>query len=235
MSILSLFLALAVTTVDLDVVTVPLSKEIKGVLTSGSPMGARTDIRREGTVTSIKIEIDHVAPPSTLGPTLNTYVVWAISPEGILDNLGELEIKGVKGQFMATTRFTQFGILITAEPHYLVDRPSSAVAYRSQAPETDFRRKAIPIEVGAYDYSTLKPISITSVHSSVMQARIAFEIAQAAGAASSAPAEFRAAQVALGVMEELVNRATPLDVLWPAANEAIRLSQQAATAARHPR
>src|SRR5215471_1017265 len=235
MTILSLFLALAVTTVDLDVVTVPLSKEIKFVLTSGTPMGARTEIRREGTVTGIKIDIDHVAPPSTLGPTLNTYVVWAISPEGILDNLGELEIKGAKGQFSATTRFTQFGILITAEPHYLVDRPSSAIAYRSQSPETDFRRKAVPIEVGAYDYSTLKPPSNAGVHSSVMQARIAFQIAEAAGAASSAPAEFRAAQVAQGAMEELVNRATPLDLLWPAANEAIRLSQQAAAAARHTR
>ena len=235
MTILSLFLALAVTTVDLDMVTVPLSKDIKVMLTSGTPMGARTEIRREGTVTGIKIDIDHVAPPSTLGPTLNTYVVWAISPEGILDNLGELEIKGIKGQFTATTRFTEFGILITAEPHYLVDRPSSAIAYRSHALETDFRRKAVPIEVGAYDYSTLKAVSNTGAHSSVVQARIAFQIAQAANAASSAPAEFRAAQVALGAMEELVNRGTPLDILWPAANEAIRLSQQAAAAARHPR
>jgi len=235
MSIVALFLALAVTTVDLDVVTVPLSKEIKVLLTSSTPIGARTDIRRQGNVTEIKIDIDRVSPPSTLGPTLNTYVVWAISPEGILDNLGELEIKGVKAQFTATTRFTQFGILITAEPYYLVDRPSSAIAYRSQAPETDFRRKAVPIQVGAYDYSTLKPISGIAVHNSVTQARVAFQIAQAAGAASSAPAEFRAAQVALGAMEELVNRATPLDLLWPAANEVIRLSQQAATAARQTR
>jgi hypothetical protein len=235
MSIVALFLALAVTTVDLDVVTVPLSKEIKVILTSSTPMGARTDIRRQGNVTEIKIDIDRVSPPSTLGPTLNTYVVWAISPEGILDNLGELEIKGVKAQFTATTRFTQFGILITAEPHYLIDRPSSAIAYRSQAPETDFRRKAVPIQVGAYDYSTLKPISGIAVHSSVTQARVAFQIAQTSGAATSAPAEFRAAQVALGAMEELVNRATPLDLLWPAANEVIRLSQRAATAARQTR
>lgn len=235
MTILSLFLFLAATTVDLDVLTVPLSSEIKVVLTSSTPMAARSEIRREGTVTRIKIEIDHIAPPSTLGPALHTYVVWAISPDGILDNLGELDIKGTKGQFEATTRFTQFGIFITAEPHYLVDRPNSAIAYRSQTSQTDFRRKAVPIEVGVYDYSKLKPISVTSVHSSVTQARVAFQIAEAAGAANSAPAEFRAAQVSLGAMEELVNRATPLDLLWPAANEAIRLSQQAATAARHAR
>jgi hypothetical protein len=232
MTILSLFLFLAATKVDLDILSVPLYNEIKVVLTSSTPMGARSEIKRDGTVTRIKIEIDRIAPPSTLGPALNTYVVWAISPEGILDNLGELEIKGAKAQFQATTRFTQFGIFITAEPHYLVDRPSSAIAYRSQAPETDFRRKAIPIEVGVYDYSKLTPISSLGVHSSVTQARVAFQIARTAGAANSAPVEFRAAQVSLGAMEELVNRAAPLDLLWPAANEVIRLSQQAATVAR---
>src|SRR5437867_12886529 len=125
MSILSSVLVLALTTVNLDVVTVPLSNEIKIALTPG----ARSEIRREGSVTRIKIDIDRVSAPSTLGPAFNTYVVWAISPEGILDNLGELEIKGVKGQFFATTRLNQLGILITAEPHYMVDRPSSAVSF----------------------------------------------------------------------------------------------------------
>src|SRR5215813_9555858 len=127
MSIVLVF-ALALTTVDMDVVTVPLSNEITATLTPG----ARSQIRREGTVTRIRIDIDRVAAPSTLGPAFNTYVVWARSPEGMLDNLGELDVKGVKGQFSATTRFTQFGILITAEPHYMVDQPSSAVAFRTQ-------------------------------------------------------------------------------------------------------
>ena len=147
MSILSSVLVLALTTVNLDVVTVPLSNEIKIALTPG----ARSEIRREGTVTRIKIDIDRVAAPSTLGPAFNTYVVWAMSPEGILDNLGELEVKGGKGLFSATTRLTQFGLFITADPHYMVDQPSSAVAYRSQIPETDVRRRTMPAEVGTYD------------------------------------------------------------------------------------
>jgi len=33
-------------------------------------------------------------------------------------------------------------------------------------------------------------------------------------------------------MEELVNRAASLDILWPTADEAIRLSQRAAVTAR---
>jgi len=226
-----LLFVLALATIDLDMVTVPLSSEIRVALIPA----ARTEIKREDTVTRVRVEIDKVAAPSSLGPAFNTYVVWAISPEGMLDNLGELDVKGVKGQFSATTRFTQFGILITAEPHYMVDQPSSAVAFRTQGPETDFRRKKVPVEVGAYDYSQIKPVSGTALHNFVIQARSAFEIAQAAGAERLAPADFRNAQVSLGAMEELVNRGVPLDILWPAANEAIRWSQRAATTARTKR
>ncbi len=228
---LSLLFVLAVSTVDLDVVSVPVSNEIRVVLTPG----ARSEIKREGSITRIKIEIDRVALPSTLGASFNTYVVWAISPEGILDNLGELDVKNGKGQFTATTRLTQFGVLITAEPHYMVDRPSAAIAYRSQSAETDFRRKTVPVEVGAYDYSKLKPVTGIAAHNSVIQARIAFQIAEAAGAESLASADFRNAQVAVGAMEELVNRLAPLDILWPTANEAIRWSQRAAATARGKR
>ena len=231
MSILSLVFALALATVDLDVISVPISNEIRVAL---SP-GARAQIRREGTVTGIKVDIERVAAPSMYGPGLNTYVVWAISPEGILDNLGELDVRGSKGQFAATTRLTQFGLFITAEPHYMVDKPNNAIAYRSQSPETDFRRKKVSVEVGAYDYSQLKPVSAASVHGSVIQARAAFQIAQAAGADRLSPADFRNAQVALGAMEELVTRAAPLDIMWPTANEAIRWSQRAATTARAQR
>jgi len=226
-----LLFLLAVTTVDLDIVTVPPTAEIRIVLTPG----ARSEIKREESVTRVRIDIDRVAAPSTLGPAFNTYVVWAVSPEGILDNLGELEVKGVKAQFSATTRLTQFGVLITAEPHYMVDQPSSGVAFRSQGPESDFRRKKAPIEVGAYDYSKIKRTAPTPVHNSVIQARSAFQIAEAAGADRLASTEFRNAQVALGAMEELVNRAAPFDILWPTANEAIRWSQRAVSAARAKR
>src|SRR5689334_15563507 len=117
---LSLLLLLAASTVNLDVVTVPLTSEIRIVLTPA----ARGEIRREGSVTRVRIDVDRIGLPATLGPVLNTYVVWAVSPEGLLDNLGELEVKNAKAQFTATTRLTQFGLLITAEPHYMVDRPN---------------------------------------------------------------------------------------------------------------
>ena len=226
--VLSLLLALALSTMDLDVVSLPLSNDVKAAL---APTG-RSELRREGTVTRVKIDIDRVAAPSTLGPAMNTYVVWAVSPEGILDNLGELDLNGAKAQFSATTRLGQFGILITAEPHYMVDRPSAAVAFRSQTPKEDIHRKSVSVELGAYDYSGITPTTAFGVHGSVVQARTAFQIAQKSGAAGVAPEPFRNAQVAIGSMEELVMRGASLDILWPMANDAIRWSQRATALAR---
>jgi hypothetical protein len=227
MTTISLLIVLALTAVDFDVVSLPLSGDMRVAL---MPAG-RAELRREGTVSRVRIDIDRIMPASAVGPALNTYVVWAVSPEGVFQNLGELGINGVKGQFAATTPLTQFGLLISAEPHYMVDRPSSSVAFRSDA-ATDVRRKTVHVEVGPYDYSALKPVSGVGVHPSVIQARAAFQIAQAAGAAQSAAADFRNAQVAIGALEELISRAAPLDILWPTANEAIRWSQRAATTAR---
>jgi hypothetical protein len=225
--IFSLVLFLAVSNLQLDMISVPLNKDLQVAMTSGG----RLEMKREGTVTRIRLELDRVAPPGMLGPTYNTYVVWAVSPEGILDNLGELDLNGTKGQFNGTTRLGELGVLITAEPHYMVDRPSAAVAYRAQPPQ-DPRRKNAVIQTGTYDYSMLKPTSAASLHGSVVQARMAFQIAQGLGADHLAPKEFRNAQVAAGSVEELVMRFAPLDVIWPMANEAIRWSERAAEVSR---
>jgi hypothetical protein len=230
MTTIALLLYLAITAIDLDMISVPLTGDVRVPLTQG----ARAELKREGTVTRIRIDVDKIAGPATLGPALNTYVVWAVTPEALYDNLGELEIKGAKAQFAATNPFTQFGILITAEPHYMVDKPSSAVVYRGQNPETELRRKVVPVEVGGYDYSQLKAPA-AAPYNIVVQARTAFQIAQAAGAATLAPSDFRNAQVALGAMEELVSRASPFDIVWPTTNEAIRWSQRSATVARAKR
>src|SRR4030095_12936495 len=136
MTTISLLLVLALTSIEFDVATVPVSSEARIALT---PNG-RVQIKREGTVSRLKVEVDQVMPPSAVGQMFNTYVVWAVSPEGDFDNLGELELNNQKGQFSATTRLTQLGILISAEPHYMVDRPSSFVVYRSQSSKDDVRR-----------------------------------------------------------------------------------------------
>src|SRR6266850_1264628 len=154
MTTLSLFLLFALTTVDVDIVSLPLDRAVEVTL---MPAG-KAEIRREGTLTRVKVEVDRLQAPASLGTALTTYLLWAVSPEGFLENLGELDINGNKGQLNATTRFGQLGLLITAEPHFMVDLPSSAVAYRSVGTRQEVRHMAVPVDVGMYDYSMLKPV-----------------------------------------------------------------------------
>jgi hypothetical protein len=174
--------------------------------------------------------MEGIQSPQSVWPGMNCYVVWAISPEGIFDNMGELEIDGAKASLEATTRFDRFAILVTAEPHYMVDKPGTPVVYTNE-PSRDFPGVPLTVEVGAYEYANL-PTPAAGVPALVMEARAAIAIAMGVQADKRAESEFRQAHVALDTMEELLRRASPPDVVAAAAHAAIRLAQLATTAAR---
>src|SRR5262245_2945720 len=64
----------------------------------GTPLfpEAKGEAKVESRVGSTKIEakFDHLQPASRFGPEFLTYVMWAITPEGRAQNLGEVMIKG---------------------------------------------------------------------------------------------------------------------------------------------
>jgi outer membrane protein OmpA-like peptidoglycan-associated protein len=57
-----------------------------------------------------------------------TYVLWAISPEGRAENLGEVVLKNGSGEVKATVPDMQtFGMIVTAEPYFAVNQPGNTV------------------------------------------------------------------------------------------------------------
>lgn len=224
---LSLFM-MAAPPADVVVINLPA----KGAVSLAMTPSGKADIERNGTLSQIRVEVDKVQTAQKLSSAMNAYVVWAVSPEGGLENVGELAIVDGKGRLDTTTRFDQFGILITAEPHFMVDRPNAVVAFRNLAPKTDnVRRMSVSVEVGRYDYSKLQPVTAV-VPGLVAQARAALQVASGVQAERLAESEFRLAQIALGTVDEMIGRATPLEVLLPVANESIRRSQRAFVLAR---
>ena len=202
-----------------------------GVSLELAPAG-KAEVERTATVSRVKIEIDRLAPPQSVKPGMNTYVVWIVSPESAFENIGELGLVGGKARLEATTHFDQFAIIITAEPHHMVDRPSAAFAYRNLSPRADnTRRFPMPVTIGEYDYVELQAVPSKEAGLPA-QARAALQIAVAAQAERWASAELRLARIALDTMEEILKRAAPIDVVAPAANESIRKSQHAFVAAR---
>ncbi len=81
--------------------------------------------------TKVQVDVDKMPPASTLGPDLLTYVVWAITPEGRAENLGELMLDGDHARLQGATELQSFGLVVTAEPYYAVSQPSDMVVMQN--------------------------------------------------------------------------------------------------------
>jgi hypothetical protein len=223
--LLNLLLA-AATPVEIMVVSFPA----KGKVAVSLGAKGKADVARLGTVTKVEFQLEDVQPAQAAAAGMNALVAWVVSPEGSFENLGELEIAGTKASLEATTRFDRFGIFITAEPHYMVDRPSLTVVFRNDAPRA-VRSVPLTIQIGEYEYRDL-PEAVMNIPPLVMEARAAMAIAASVQAQRLAESEFRQARVSLDTMEELVRRTSPFDVIAPSAHDVIRRAQRAFTLAR---
>jgi hypothetical protein len=196
---------------------------------SMGPKG-KAEVERLGTVTRVVLQMDGLQVPQAAKGGMNSYVVWAVSPEGSFDSLGELEQSGAKGTLEASTQFDRFAILVTLEPYYMVDKPSANIYFKNDRPR-DLTTVPLTVEIGAYDYPVLQDNAV-GVPSLVMQARAAMAIANAIETPQRPEAEFRNARVAIDTMEELFRRGSAPDAIAPAAHAAIRRAHIATVAAR---
>jgi outer membrane protein OmpA-like peptidoglycan-associated protein len=119
-------------------VTYPDKGRIRVVL-AGTPRTPRAngaaEVRRMRGLTQVEIELDDMVPAYLLGADYTTYVMWAITPEGQIENLGEFRLNGSRSKLRATTRFETFALLVTAEPHLAVQKPSRVVVLENVPPK----------------------------------------------------------------------------------------------------
>jgi hypothetical protein len=87
----------------------------------------RVAVDRGSVATSIDVEVDHIPPAQNLGANSGSYVVWLISPDGEIRNVGELTLNGDTGMLQTTTNWVTFGIFVTAEPDNCVTCPGTVV------------------------------------------------------------------------------------------------------------
>lgn len=80
---------------------------------------------------SNRIEIDAkfegLEEATKFGLEYLTYVMWAISPQGRAENLGEVSLKNGSGHVKAITDLQTFGMVVTAEPYFAVTQPGNVV------------------------------------------------------------------------------------------------------------
>ncbi|MBI2688154.1 MAG: OmpA family protein [Acidobacteria bacterium] len=194
------------TTMDLKPVMGPARS--KGEVRVDSKTGA----------TRVDARINKMPPPSSFGSEYLTYVLWAITPEGRPQNLGELLIDGDDdAKLQAATELQAFGLIVTAEPYYAVTQPSDMIIMEAvQGSGTTGTLSPIEVkyelqERGAY-FAQLPPgdrVKITdrrNIPIDLMEARHAYNIARSFGAEQYAADTIAKARVELQNAEDYFRR-----------------------------
>ena len=83
---------------------------------------------------SIEADMKGLTPANGFGNEYLTYVLWAITPDGTPQNIGEVLPTGgaAKVNLNTTTSLQSFGMIVTAEPYFAVRVPSNVVVLENQ-------------------------------------------------------------------------------------------------------
>jgi outer membrane protein OmpA-like peptidoglycan-associated protein len=196
-------------------VTYPLGDEInvqfRGTTRFPRLRGSASVKRMNKSGTKVELSLDNMPRPYELGAAYTTFVVWAVTPEGRVDNLAEIKRRTgtiFDTRIVATTPLQTFALIVTAEPHYLVKEPSTAVILENVSPvgnvasvvnvqyfgnSSDYFRDPRVPEIAETDY-VRTPVSL-------LGARQAVNLAKYAGAERDATVEFEYAQKSLAQAE----------------------------------
>src|SRR5215472_6826980 len=113
----------------------PVEVQMQGTTLRPQAHGVATVERwRKRNESEIDIKIEKLIPAYNYGGDYTTYVLWAITPEGQVSNLGEFRLSGSTGHLHAATPYQTFAMIVTAEPHFMVELPSKKVVLENLAP-----------------------------------------------------------------------------------------------------
>ncbi len=191
--------------------------------------------------TEVDLTVSKMPRPFELGAGYATYVLWAVSPDGQIDNLGEIKRRGFfefDSKISVTTPLQTFALLITAEPHFLVRRPSQAIMLENLSPysptgktiatvrttqyygnSSDFFRDARTPEIAEVDYS--------KTPSTILQAKQALALARFAGADRDAVEELQQAETLTQNAENAWKAGRPEEQVDISARQAISAAVKA--------
>ncbi len=181
-----------------------------------------------------KVRLNGMKPAALFGGDFNTYVMWIVGPDGITHNAGELQLNGSNSELEITTGLDRFGVMVTAEPHYLVDTASPFVVVEiagKKLPAIEYRGFS-----GSYAYER-DSIAETNaaegvVETLVPQALTAVRLAERSAQRLCGDAALSEAKRSLTSMLVLIQRNADRHEIESRAKETIRLAVSAQSAAR---
>jgi outer membrane protein OmpA-like peptidoglycan-associated protein len=195
-------------------------------------------VERKRGRTDIEIRLDEMKPAAFFGGDYATYVLWIVSPEGQVDNIGEFVLRGNNGKLNVTTPLQTFAMFVTAEPHYLVSVPSRFVVAENTRPKHNITGEMLSVSTikyrgfeGVYNHSqeTLMrdPEVKGETRSDVRQALVSVRLAERAGAKEFAAAELAKARESLDKTMEASEANVDPKQLMVLGHETVRLAVDA--------
>jgi outer membrane protein OmpA-like peptidoglycan-associated protein len=213
-----------------------ISVKLQGTARLPRANGEAKTERKKGR-TEINIKLEEMKPATFFGGDYNTYVLWVVSPQGQVGNVGEFILEGNHSKLNVSTPLETFGLFVTAEPHFLVSSPSRFVVLENTRPakRTGGLIQISPIKYrgfeGTYnaERETLANLPETKgeVRADVSQARAAVRLAEGAGAERFAPKELAKARTALRQAEAAAASGMDPRNLMVQAHEVVRQAVEA--------
>ncbi|HLM00376.1 MAG TPA: OmpA family protein [Pyrinomonadaceae bacterium] len=199
--------------------------------------------RRNGT--EIELSVSKMPRPFELGAGYATYVLWAVSPDGQIDNLGEIKRRGFfefDSKISVTTPLQSFALIITAEPHFLVRRPSRTIMLEnltalSASGRTLATAKSVNYFGNTSDYFSdartpeIAEVDYSKTPSTLLQAKQAVALARYAGAQRDAMDELQAAETLMQNAENAWKAGRPEESVDLTARQAISAAVKAESTA----
>jgi len=189
--------------------------------------------RRDAT-TTIDVELRGMRPATLFGGDYNTYVLWVASANDRIENIGEVVLDGTQASVHASTGLETFAILITAEPHFLVETPSP-FAVLLTTPQKSGATVSYQVQEGIYNFERAGLHGVKHargpVFTAVKQARTAVRLARRSGAMEFAQPELMEAEHALDVTFNRLHEGGDQNEIEALARNTVRLAVGAQTLA----
>ncbi len=233
--------ALSATAADVVLWAATLTDARSAVLpfsgTEKAPAGASMEaaaVSGEGEV-KVRLSFKKMEPAILFGGNISAYVLWGVTREGVIENLGEVFVsaRNASDTLEYSTGQRAFALMVTAEPFSLIKRPSRLVLFTSVAPDAkkiksekfvfskfeDWARAgAEKISDVAFDGRTPIPI---------LQAERVYETADKARADVVAPNSMRDAKIALDQARNQFKGSGNSNLVTDYARRSIALSAEA--------
>jgi outer membrane protein OmpA-like peptidoglycan-associated protein len=183
----------------------------------GSPLmplaKGQADVESKNGRIAVDAKFENLDLPQKFGAENLTYVLWAVTPEGKSNNLGELLLSSNKSRLQVTTTLQTFGLIVTAEPYYAVSDPSDVVVLENSiVPGTSGTLQQMNVNYrlfkrGMYSYNVAaatQTYRTSKVPLEVEEARNAVQIAKNEGAQQYAPDTLSKAEESLSSAESML-------------------------------